>query len=163
MKSEISEQETLIESLTTLLSRESAHVSLENALEDIPFDLLGKRPHGLPYSIWQLAEHIRISQKDILEFSRDPDYQSPEWPEGYWPAESGPSSKEVWEDCKKQITNDLQSFVELLKKNSDHLFEPFTYGDGQTLLREALVLADHISYHTGEIIILRRLLNNWGE
>ncbi len=163
MKQEKSDNDALLESLINLLNKENAHVSLANALKNIPFDLLGKKPAGLPYSIWQLAEHIRISQEDILEFSRNPKYQSPSWPEGYWPVGASPESEAEWEACILQIQKDRQSFTGLLKNNSDNLMEPFSYGDGQTLLREALVLADHNSYHTGEIIIVRRLLNNWGK
>lgn len=161
MKEEKSNNENLTLNLINLLDKESSHVSLEKALKDIPFNLLGKKPNSLPYSIWQLAEHIRISQFDILEFSRNPEYQSPEWPKGYWPSETMPKSEDEWKKCIQQIKKDRASFIELLKTNSDYLFEPFKYGDGQTLLREALVLADHNSYHTGEIIILRRLLDNW--
>ena len=163
MKEEKSKNETLVSSLINLLDKENAHVSLEKSLKDIPFELLGKKPSGLPYSIWQLAEHIRIAQLDILEFSRNPEYQSPEWPEGYWSSETKPKSEDEWEKCVQQIKNDRHSFIELLKENAESLYEPFKYGEGQTLLREALVLADHNSYHTGEIILLRRLLNNWGK
>jgi len=163
MKEEKSKTEALISSLINLLDKENAHISLEKALKDIPFDLLGKKPNGLPYSIWQLTEHIRISQFDILEFSRNPEYQSPEWPEGYWPSETKPKSEDEWEKCVEQIKKDRNSFIELLKTNAETLYEPFKHGDGQSLLREALVLADHNSYHTGEIIVLRRLLNNWGK
>ena len=163
MKEKKSKNETLVSHLINLLDKENAHVSLEKALKDIPFDLLGKKPNGLPYSIWQLAEHVRISQFDILEFSRNPEYKSPEWPEGYWPAETKPKSEDEWNKCLQQIKKDGDSFIELLKNNPDKLYEPFMYGEGQTLLREALVLADHNSYHTGEIIVLRRLLNNWGK
>lgn len=163
MKEEKSDNDALIESLIKLLNKENAHVSLENALKNIPFDLLGKKPAGLPYSIWQLAEHIRISQEDILEFSRNPKYQSPAWPDGYWPSATKPESEEEWEKCVSKIHKDRESFIGLLKINRKKLFEPFSYGDGQTLLREALVLADHNSYHTGEIIVVRRLLKNWGK
>lgn len=157
------EQEVLVVHLTKLLTQENAHVTLVNAIENIPFNLLGRKPNGLPYSIWQLAEHIRIAQNDILEFSRNAEYQSPAWPEGYWPAEATPSSEDAWKKCGDQIKKDQESFVKLLEKGAEHLFEPFPYGDGQTLFREALVLADHNSYHTGEIIILRRMLHDWGK
>ena len=163
MKEEKSKNETLVSSLINVLDKENAHVSLEKALKDIPFELLGKRPNGLPYSIWQLADHIRIAQLDILEFSRNPEYQSPEWPKGYWSSETKPKSEYEWKKCVQQIKKDRHSFIELLKENAETIYEPFKYGEGQTLLREALALADHNSYHTGEIILLRRLLNNWGK
>ena len=151
----------LITNLTDLLNGGKAHVTLDDALKNIPFDLLDKKPGGLPYSIWQIAEHIRIAQWDILEFSHNEKHKSPKWPDEYWPSENNPRSEIEWEKCIHQIKKDRQTFIELLKKNQEHLFEPFSYGDGQTLLREALLLADHTSYHTGEIIILRRLLNSW--
>ena len=153
--------QTVISNLIDLLNKGNAHVTLDEALKNIPFDLLGKKPAGLPYSIWQITEHIRISQSDILEFSRDPKYQSPEWPEGYWPSSTKPGSEKEWDSCIHQIKNDRESFIELLKNTGQDLYKPYTHGDGQTLLREALVLADHNSYHTGEIIILRRLLDDW--
>jgi len=161
----MSEQKTdnsvVISNLIHLLKKGNAHASLDDALENIPFEILNKKLAGLPYSIWQLAEHIRISQLDILEFSRDPKYQSPKWPDGYWPSSTTIETKEEWQDCINKIKNDRDSFIELIKNSGKDLFKPFTHGDGQTLLREALVLADHNSYHTGEIIVLRRLLNDW--
>ena len=161
MKTENDKTSVVIQQLADLLNKGNAHVSLDDALKDIPFEMLAKTPVGLPYSIWQLAEHIRISQLDILEFSRDPKYQSPKWPDGYWPSSTTIETKEEWQDCINKIKNDRDSFIELIKNSGKDLYKPFTHGDGQTLLREALVLADHNSYHTGEIIVLRRLLNDW--
>lgn len=152
----------LITQLTALLNKGNAHVSLDEALGNIHFDLLGERPAGLPYSIWQLAEHLRIAQWDILEFSRNESYVSPEWPGGYWTKEASPASKEEWQKCIQQIKSDRKTFIELITKSREDIYRPFDYGTGQSLLKEALVLADHNSYHAGEIIILRRLLNDWG-
>ena len=151
----------LIENLIHLLQKGNAHASLDDALNDLPFDLLGKRPHDLPYSIWQLTEHIRITQWDLLEFSRDQNHQSPKWPEGYWPKDAAPASEEKWTDCLKKIKSDRDSFIGLLENAGQNLYSPFKHGTGQSLLKEALVLADHNSYHTAEIIILRRLLKDW--
>lgn len=156
-----SENTAIIDNLINLLNKGNAHISVDEALKDIPFEILGSKPEGVPYSIWQLAEHIRIAQEDILNFSKDSQYQSPNWPDDYWPKEVKPTSKEAWENCIAQIKKDRKSFITLLRNSADSLFTPFPYGDGQTLLREALVLADHQSYHTGEIIILRRILKNW--
>lgn len=155
--------EILLKNLIELLNGGNSHVKLDETLQDIPFGLLDKKPGILPYNLWQMAEHIRISQNDILEFSRDPDYKSPKWPEGYWPLKIKPSSEEEWGNCIRQIKKDRESFIELLKVNAENLSKPFAHGAGQSLLREALVLADHNSYHTGEIIVLRRLLGNWGK
>lgn len=156
-----SENSALLDNLIDLLNKGNAHVSLDESLKNIPFEILGKKPRNLPYSLWQIADHIRIAQSDILEFSRDANYESPKWPEGYWPKKTKPASQQEWDKCLKQIKEDRKDFISLLKNSSENLFTVFEYGSGQTLLREALVLADHNSYHTGEIIILRRLLDNW--
>lgn len=156
-----SEEDVLIGNLVNLLNKGNAHVSLDESLKNIPFEILGKKPRNLPYTLWQIAEHVRIAQSDILEFSRDTNYKSPKWPESYWPKKPKPSSEQEWEKCLKRIKKDRKEFISLLKDSSENLFTVFEHGNGQTLLREALVLADHNSYHTGEIIILRRLLDNW--
>jgi uncharacterized damage-inducible protein DinB len=161
MQAEKSENSALLDNLVDLLNKGNAHVSLDESLRDIPFEILGKKPRNLPYSLWQIADHIRIAQSDILQFSKNENYQSPKWPEGYWPKETKPSSEQEWEKCVKQIKKDRKDFISLLKDSAENLFTVFEYGNGQTLLREALVLADHNSYHTGEIIVLRRLLDNW--
>jgi len=161
MKTGASQNAAITDNLIDLLNKGNAHVSLDEALENIPLELLGKKPSGLPYSLWQIVEHIRIAQADILNFSKDSTYQSPKWPDEYWPKEAEPASQEEWKKCVKQIKEDRENFIALLKNSTDNLFKPFEHGNGQTLLREALVLADHNSYHTGEIIILRRLLDNW--
>ena len=151
----------LVKSLVDLIEKGNAHTSLDHALENIPFSSLGEKPGGLPYSTWQLAEHIRIAQWDILEFSRNSKHVSPKWPDGYWPKETAPKSEDAWKKCIQQIQADRASFTELIKDAGNNLYKPFEYGNGQSLLKEALVLADHNSYHTGEIIMIRRLLNEW--
>lgn len=152
--------ETVISNLVDLLNRGNAHASLDEALKNIPFNLLGEKPSGLPYSIWQITEHIRIAQWDIVEFSKNEKHVSPKWPDEYWPSAIKPASEEEWKNCMEEIKRDRHSFIDLLK-NAKDIYKPFTHGEGQTLLGEALVLADHNSYHTGEIIILRRLLGDW--
>jgi hypothetical protein len=151
----------LIKNVVHLLERGNAHASLDDALKNIPFSLLGEKPANLPYSIWQLAEHIRISQWDILEFSRNAKHISPKWPDGYWPSEVAPGSETTWQKCIETIQADRNAFIVLVKNAGEALDKVFEYGDGQSLLKEALVLADHNSYHTGELIIIRRLLNAW--
>jgi len=153
----------LLENLEHLLNKGNAHVSLDKALENIKFDLLGEKPQNLPYSLWQLAEHARIAQWDILEFSRNPKHVSPEWPKGYWPSELQPKSENEWNNCLRKIKSDRNEFVDLLTQARSGIYKPFEHGDGQSLLKEALVLADHNAYHAGEIIIIRRLLNDWGK
>ncbi len=150
----------LIKNVTDLITKGNAHASLDDALKDIPFKLLGTKPNALPYSIWQLAEHMRIAQWDILEFSRNPKHVSPKWPDEYWPKEAAPDNEAAWEDCIKKIKEDQNAFIDLLK-DADDIYKPFEHGNGQSLLREALLIADHNAYHTAEIIILRRLLGAW--
>lgn len=151
----------LVKTLEQLLAGGQAHATFDDAVKHLPAKLRGVVPEGMPYSIWQLVEHIRITQWDILEFSRDPKHQSPSWPEGYWPKETAPADEAAWKKCLAQIKSDLNEFIELLKDPDVDLYAPFPHGDGQHLLREALLIADHTSYHTGEIIVLRRLLGAW--
>lgn len=152
----------IVKELALQLRKGNAHVSFENAVDGIPFDEIHIKPANLPYSIWDLVEHIRITQWDILEFCRNVEHQSPEWPQGYWVAEKNPTEEE-WKSSLAQIKSDREEMIRLLEKSDmDKLFETFPYGNGQSLFREALVIADHTAYHTGEIIVLRRLLGNWG-
>jgi hypothetical protein len=149
----------LTDELIKLLNGGTAHAKLNDALEGLPANQRGEVPGGLPYSIWQLVEHIRIAQWDMLEFSKDGSHQSPPWPEGYWPKETAPASEEAWVQSIQQIKQDLNELIELVK--TGNLYEPIPHGTGQTLLREALQAADHAAYHVAEIIILRRLLGSW--
>lgn len=151
----------LVKTLKELLLKANAHVTFADAVKGLPAALRGVVPEQLPYSIWQLVEHIRITQADILEFSRDADYKSPRWPEGYWPASPAPANDHVWQKSLDQIKADTHAFIELLEAPEADLFSPFPYGDGQHLFREAVLIADHTSYHTGEIVAIRRLLNAW--
>ena len=160
MKNETPDINLLIKELEFLLKKGNAHASFTDAVKNIPFEDLGKTPEHLPYSIWQITEHIRITQKDILDFSFKKNYTELNWPEDYWPKNAAPQNEEAWKNCIKEINDDLDEFIELLKKAED-IFIPLQHGSGQTLLREAMLIADHTSYHTGEIIVLRRLLGNW--
>lgn len=155
------QEEILLKHLDDLLNQGNAHVTLDDALEGIPFEILGETPGGLPYSIWQLAEHIRIAQFDILDFSRNAGYVYLKWPDDYWPKENKPGTKEDWDQCIHQIKADRKAFFDLLYAAGKNVYLPLDHGTGQTLLREALVLADHNSYHTGQIILLRKMLNAW--
>lgn len=162
-KTESPEFIILVQNLVDLIEKGNAHISLDSALENIPFAVLGEKPGKLPYTIWQITEHVRIAQWDILEFSRNPKHISPEWPEGYWPKEKAPQSQGAWQKCVEKIKAERNSFIKLIENAGDSLFKPFEHGTGQSLLKEALVLADHNSYHCGEIIVIRRLLNVWNE
>jgi len=126
----------------------------------VPVDLRGKRPKGAEHSLWELVDHMRLAQRDILEFSRNPEYQSPPFPEGYWPATKAPPSEKAWSKSVRDFRADLGAMGTLVAESLD-LFAPFAHGTGQTLLREALLLADHNAYHLGQIVLVRRLARDW--
>jgi hypothetical protein len=156
-------RDPLVSELLSLLAGGNAHVSLDKAVEDFPADLRGVVPEPLPYSAWQLIEHLRIAQRDILDFSAPPPrgYKSLKWPDAYWPSSPTPPTPSSWDLSIAAIRSDRESFAALLKQPGNNLHKPFPWGDGQTLLREALLIADHNSYHTGELVLLRRLLRIW--
>jgi hypothetical protein len=149
----------VIEELKKLLLGGSAHISLHDALKGLPANHRGTKPQHMPYSIWQLVEHIRIAQWDMLQFSKDAEHKSPNWPEDYWPKENAPEDDTAWEGSLSQIDNDLDEFMELME-HSD-IYQKLQHGDGQTILREALQIADHNAYHIGEILAVRRFLGDW--
>lgn len=150
----------LISELIKLLEGVSAHAGLEDALKGLPKELQGTKPDKLPYSIWQLVEHIRIAQWDMLEFSKHEKHRSPKWPDEYWVKETAPADDAAWDRSVKQIDDDREEFIRLLK--SEDIYQNIPHGDGQNILREALQIADHNSYHIAEIIVIRRLLGVWG-
>jgi hypothetical protein len=147
--------------LDRLLSGHGAHVDFDHAVAGFPPELRGEKPEGASHSPWQVLEHLRIAQWDMLEFSRDPKHVSPAWPDGYWPTESEPENAAAWENSVKAFQGDLQAMRDLVADPSSDLFQPFAHGEGQSLLREAMQLADHNAYHVGELILLRRLLGAW--
>lgn len=149
--------------LVALLEGGHAHVTFDDAVKDFPAEKRGVVVAGLPYSAWQILEHIRITQRDILEFSSPPTggYQPMEWPAGYWPKTAEPPSEHAWNATIEAIREDLKVFIGLISKPGVDLYKPFRWGEGQNLLREAMLIADHTSYHLGEFVILRRLLGIW--
>jgi len=156
-------EQALRERLVDFLDGEHAHVGFERVVAAIgaaPADIRGQRPAGFPHSPWEILEHLRIAQKDILEFSRDPDWVSPKWPEGYWPGEAVPAPG-AWETSVGAFRGDLDAIKELVRDPERDLFEPFPWGDGQTLLREAMLVADHNAYHVGQLVDTARLLGAW--
>lgn len=153
--------DVVIKELGDAIRRGHAHASFEEAVADIPHQLLGSVPEGLPYSLWQLVEHIRITQEDILEFCRNPHYKALAWPDDYWPKEKAPTRPGDFKKSVERVVADRKAFVELLHKAGDGIYTALPHGDGQNLFREALLIIDHTSYHTGEIVVLRRLLGNW--
>lgn len=153
------ENKIVIDELIKLLKGGGAHATLKDALDKLPPELRGVRPEGLPYSIWQLTEHIRIAQWDMLEFCKDAKHQSPKWPEEYWPKEASPRNDEAWDNSIAQINKDLNEFIALL--NKEDIYKKIPHGEGQTILRETLQIADHNAYHIAEIIVIRRVLKAW--
>jgi hypothetical protein len=154
---------SLREHLLELLSGGHAHLNFEKAIAGLPVKLQGARPPGLPHTPWRLLEHMRIAQWDILRFSLDPKHMSPEWPAGYWPAGDEPPDKKAWEKSVALFRADLQSMKDLISDPGTDLFKPISHGQGQTILREALLVADHNAYHLGQLVTVRRLLNAWSE
>lgn len=151
----------LREEVVKLLGGGSAHADFDKAVANFPAGLRGVRPESTPHSGWELLEHLRIAQWDMLEFSRNPRHESPEWPAGYWPAGPEPPSARAWDDSVAAFRADLRAMQALVGDAKSDLFTPFPHGQGQTLLREALQLADHNAYHIGELVFLRRLLGAW--
>ena len=151
----------LVMHLVSHLKGGHAHATIEQALDGLPEHLRGVAVAGLPYSIWQLVYHIRIAQWDILEFSKNAKHKSPKWPEEYWPKEKEPRSSKVWNETVKQIIDNRDEFIALLEDKDANLYTPFPHGQGQNLLKEALLILDHNGYHTAEIIMVRRLLGAW--
>lgn len=149
------------QNLSQLLQKSNAHVNLDAALDELDAKSRGiKLPH-LPYTIWQLVEHLRITQQDILDFSENENYKPLDWPKGYWPEETAPANEQEWENSLVEINKSLAAFTKLINDENNDLLEPFPHGDGQNLLREAILIIDHLSYHTGQIVLIRRLLDNW--
>jgi hypothetical protein len=151
--------------LLALLRGGQAHASFDDAVKDSPAKHRGTVPDGLPYSAWQILEHIRIAQRDILDFSAPPTggYQPMEWPAAYWPESPEPPSADAWNASIAAIRQDLEKFEALITRPEADLYKPFRWGEGQNLLREALLIADHNAYHLGELVVLRRLLGIWNQ
>jgi DinB family protein len=153
----------LREHVLYLLEGGGAHAKFEEVVAGIPPTLLGRKPAGLPHSLWMLLEHLRIAQWDILEFSRNSKYTSPKWPEGYWPKTEAPTTAAAWNTSVKKFRQDLKAMQDLVSDPKTDLFARIPWGDGQTVLREALLLADHNAYHLGQMLDVRRLLGAWPE
>jgi hypothetical protein len=155
--------ESLREHIASLLKGGSAHVRFMDAIEGFPARRRGSYVKGLPHTGWQLLEHVRIAQWDILEFSRDPEHVSPEFPDGYWPKTPGPRTEKEWENSVNAFQHDLREMIRLVQDPRIDLCAKIAHGDRQTVLREALVLADHNAYHLGQLVDLRRALGSWPE
>jgi uncharacterized damage-inducible protein DinB len=152
---------SLREHLRKLLDWEDAHVSFDTAIAGVEPALRGEAPEGQPHSLWQLLEHLRLAQRDILEFCRNPDYVEPAHPEDYWPSGAAPPTEEAWEESIAGFRRDLEALKELAGAAAVNLFDRIPHGTGQTYLRELLLVADHNAYHVGQIVAARRSLGIW--
>jgi uncharacterized damage-inducible protein DinB len=155
------EEKQLRKHLTELLSGGHAHLDWKSAFAGIPPKLRGVRPAELPYSIWDLLEHMRLAQWDILEFSRDPKHVSPDWPSGYWPKAPAPPNAAAWNKSVKKFARGLAEMKKLVASPRTDLFARIPHGTGQSILREVLLVADHNAYHLGQVVLVRRLLGAW--
>ena len=151
----------LREHLIHLLKGGGAHLDFDTAVADLPSNLLGAQPEGVPHSPWRLVEHMRICQWDILEFSRNPHHISPDFPDGYWPAGNAPPHVDAWQESLERFRTDQAAMQDLVADAATDLFAPIPHGDGQTILREALLVADHNAYHLGQLVVVRRALGAW--
>ena len=147
--------------LVSLLTGGNAHATFDAAIKNLPPKLRGTKPENFPHSPWMLLEHLRIAQHDILEFSRSKKHSSPKWPEGYWPKDAPPPSASAWDKSVKRFRADLKAMQKLIENPKTDLFAKIPWGDGQTILREALLAADHNAYHIAQFIDVRRLLGAW--
>jgi uncharacterized damage-inducible protein DinB len=151
----------LRQQVLNLLKGGNAHATFDDAVKNFPPELRGKTPKGAEHSAWQVLEHLRIAQWDILQFSRDPQHKSPDWPSGYWPAKAAPPDDKAWDKSVRAFRRDLKALSEMVADESIDLFARIPHGDGQTVLREALLAADHNAYHIGQLVLVRRLLGAW--
>ena len=151
-------EDSLRKHVLYLLRVGGAHQSFDDFVNSFPADLCGRKIEGLPYTPWQVLEHMRLAQWDILEFSRDPSHVSPDFPKGYWPAPDEAGTPALWQKTIAQFQNDLQQMVAVVEDPATDLHAPIPHGDGQTILREALLIADHNAYHLGALAVMARML-----
>ncbi len=157
----MTELDSLRKQLIETLKSQGAHTDFDSAVAGFPAKRAGEKAGGASHTAWQLLEHMRIAQWDILEFSRNAKHVSPEWPAGYWPPTEAPPGKADWSKSVRSFRADLKAMQKLVADRALDLFAPIPHGQGQTLLREALLLADHNAYHLGQLVVLRRLLGIW--
>jgi hypothetical protein len=155
-------EQSLRKHLVELLAGGQAHAKFEDVVKDLPAKLRGMKPAKFPHSPWMLLEHLRLAQWDILEFSRNSKHVSPDWPSGYWPKTEGPPSVAAWNKSVQQFRSDLKAMQKLVANPKTDLYARIPWGDGQTILREALLVADHNAYHVAQLVDVRRMLGAWG-
>jgi len=149
---------TLRRQLVDAMSGRQAHVDFDSAVKEFPVEARGIKPGHAPHTAWQLLEHMRIAQHDILDFSRNPNYRELTWPDEYWPKSEAPPDDAAWDRSVANYRQEAQELAKLISDAKHDLFEPFSHGDGQTLLREALLVANHNSYHLGQLVYLKKML-----
>ncbi len=154
-------EEVLRQQLVSLIGEGNAHATFDQATENLLPELRGKRPKGLPHSPWELLEHLRIAQWDILDFSRNPNYKEQTWPDDYWPKTPAPPSDAAWDESVAAFCRDRQEMIDLVTDPATDLYAKIPHGSGQTILREALLVADHNAYHVGQLVLVRQLLGAW--
>jgi len=148
--------QSLRDHLLYLLKGGGAHVSFDAAIGDWPVQLAGAKVANFPHTAWMLLEHMRLAQWDILEFSRNPKHISPKWPEGYWPASEAPANEKEWKASMAAFKKDLRTMEQFAANPKVDLYARIPRGNGQTVLREALLVADHNAYHLGQLVMLRK-------
>lgn len=153
--------QSLRKHLIELLDGGHAHAGFADVVADFPAKYYGEVPKGLPHSAWMLVEHMRIAQQDILDFSRNPNYKSIKWPDAYWPKKTEPPTPTAWDASVKSFGEDLDAMKKLVNDPKSDLFAQIEWGEGQTILREAMLVADHNAHHLGQLIDVRRLLGIW--
>jgi hypothetical protein len=151
----------LRQNVAYLISGGGAHAKFDEVIKDLPPNLRAAKPENFPHSPWMLLEHMRIAQWDILEFSRNKKHVSPKWPEGYWPKNEAAPNATAWNKSIQQFRADQQAMIELVEDLKTDLFSKIPWGDGQTILREALLIADHNAYHLAQLVDVRRILGAW--
>lgn len=157
----MSNETALRRHVVDLLTSKGAHADFEAAVNNLPANLRGQRPKGAEHSPWEILEHLRIAQWDILDFSVNPEYKQMEWPKEYWPKSPAPASDAEWNQSVRSFLEDRERLCALVANESTDLFAKIPHGNGQTILREALLTADHNAYHIGQLVLVRKLLNAW--
>jgi hypothetical protein len=161
-RKEMTQTDSIIrKQLIELLRGENAHMTFSQAVADFPLQAANQQPPNVPYTPWQLLEHIRIAQWDILEFIRDPDHESPDWPKGYWPEEGEQADQARWQQSIDQYVADRRALEAIVRDASTDLTAPIPHAQDYTILREILVVSDHSAYHIGEFATLRQVMGTW--
>lgn len=157
------DEKTLRAEIVRILRGNVAYMSFDEAVADFPTKFINTKAPNVPYTFWHILEHIRITQADILDFCINPDYKYIKWPDDYWPAQNAKADKHLWDKTIQSIKQDLDKMIALVEDPKNDLYKPFAWGEGQHLLREALLVAEHNAYHIGEFAILRQVINNWNK